>query len=206
MDLMALVAVAIALVGSFGEMISKYERFSLKEILNWYLGLYLLINGFFAFITYYFLPDVAAFFLQPDQVAWMQQPTWGRVFVAAFGYMAIARTKVLTIKETPIGIDTLYDAFASFCLRHTNTAIENAREAILEAVYKDYSSLQVYEDAFDARLKSAVESERETLRSQRKVIRSSTLKEKVKCKSIGNLLLQIVGSEKELRNALESAK
>ena len=94
---MAIWTVLIALAASFGEMLSKYETKVLRDILNRYLFVYLGINAVFAFATYCFLPSVARFFLLPEQVAWVQGQSWGRVFIAAFGYMVIVRAKVMTI-------------------------------------------------------------------------------------------------------------
>lgn len=107
MDGMAIWTVLLALAASFGEMLSKHEKRVLRDILNRYLFLYLGINAVFALAAYYFLPSIAQFFFQPEQIAWVTGQSWGRVFIAAFGYMVIVRAKVVTIKDTPIGLDTL---------------------------------------------------------------------------------------------------
>src|SRR2546421_664606 len=120
MDGMAIWTVLLALVASFGEMLSKYEKRVFRDIVNRYLVLYLGINAIFAFATYFFLPSIAQLFFNLEQIGWVNDSSCGRVFVAAFGYMVIVPAKVVTIKDTPIGIDTLYDAFARYCLRHTN--------------------------------------------------------------------------------------
>jgi hypothetical protein len=118
-----LTAVVIALVANFGEILSKNETRTLRDIVNPYLFIYLIINGFFVGVVYYFLPDIAGFVLNQKYSSWAQGDTWGRVLIAAFGYLVIVRAKFITIKDTPIGIDTLYDTFAQYCLRHTNMRI-----------------------------------------------------------------------------------
>jgi hypothetical protein len=201
---MALYAVVIAVVASFGEMLSKYESKVVRDILNQYLLLYLAINGFFAYVTYYFLPDIAQYVLKPEYATWAQGETWGRVFVSAFGYLVIVRAKFITIKDTPIGIDTLYDTFARYCLRHTNIKIANRQDRILNETYNKHKELKRYEVALEMRITSAPESERETIRAERNVILSSTLPDYIKCKRLGELLLRIVGTKDELERALAS--
>jgi len=204
MDWMAIWTVLLALAASFGEMLSRDEKRVFRDIVNRYLVLYLGINGVFAFATYFFLPSVAQLFFKPEQIGWVKDSSWGRVFVAAFGYMVIVRAKVVTIKNTPIGIDTLYDAFARYCLRHTNMVMNNRRNDILDEVYGKYQDLERYRIAFDDRLSSAPEEERETLRAQRDNVLSSSLTAQVKCKRLGELILDIVGTREELEKALES--
>lgn len=201
---MALWTVLIALAVSFGEMLSKYEWKVVRDIFNRYLLIYLGINGVFAFAAYYFLPSIAQFFFKPEQVAWVQGQSWGRVFFAAFGYMVLVRSKVFTIKDTPVGLETLYNTFANYCLRHTGVLIQNRQNDDLDAVYQTYSELPRYQIALDDRLNSAPESERETIRAQRDNIISSTLATHVKCKRLGELLLRIVGTRVELLKALAS--
>jgi hypothetical protein len=203
-DWMALCAVLIALAVSFGEMLAKYESKVIHDIFNRYLLIYLGINGVFAFAAYYFLPNIAQFFLKPEQSSWVQGQSWGRVFFAAFGYMALVRSKVFTIKDTPIGLETLYNTFANYCLRHTNTLIQNRQADELDAVYGQYAELLRYQIALDDRLNNAPENERETIRAQRDTILSSGLAAHVKCKRLGELLLRIVGTRAELEKALAS--
>jgi len=204
MDWMALWAVLIALAVSFGEMLSKYEWKVVRDIFNRYLLIYLGINGLFAFAAYYFLPSIAQFFLKPEQIPWVQGQSWGRVFFSAFGYMILVRSKVFTIKDTPVGLDTLYNTFANYCLRHTGVLIQNRQNDDLDAVYQTYSELPRYQIALDDRLNSAPENERETIRAQRDNIVSSTLATHVKCKRLGELLLRIVGTRDELVKSLAS--
>jgi hypothetical protein len=204
MDWMAPWAVLIALAVSFGEMLSKYEWKVVRDIFNRSLLIYLGINGVFAFAAYYFLPSIAQFFLKPEQVAWVQGESWGRVFFSAFGYMVLVRSKVFTIKDTPVGLDTLYNTFANYCLRHTGVLIQNRQNDDLDAVYQRYSELPRYEIALDDRLSSTPEGERETSRAQRDNIISSTLATHVKCKRLGELVLRIVGTRPELVKALAS--
>jgi hypothetical protein len=185
-------------------MLSKYETKIVSDIFNRYLAIYLVINGLFAFSAYYFLPGIAQFFLSAEQVPWVQQSSWGRVFFAAFGYMVIVRTKVFTIKDVPIGPDVLYNTFANYCLRHTNTLIQNRQDAELHAVYEIFSDLKLYQTALEDRLDSAPANERETIRMQRDQIVTSTLVPHVKCKRLGELLLRIVGTRIELERALKN--
>jgi len=201
---MALWAVLLALAVSFGELLSKYESKVVRDIFNRYLVIYLGINGLFAFAAYYFLPSIAQFFLKPEQVGWAQGQSWGRVFFASFGYMVLVRSKVFTIKDTPVGLETLYNTFANYCLRHTGMLIQNRQNDDLDAVYQTYSELLRYQIALDDRLDSAAASERETIRAQRDNIMSSTLATHVKCKRLGELLLRIVGTRAELLKALAS--
>jgi hypothetical protein len=203
MDWMAFWTVVIALVASFGEMISKHESKVIGDIFNRYLLLYLGINAVFAFATYHFLPSIAQFFLKPEQLAWATGSTWSRVFVAAFGYMVIVRAKVLTIKDTPIGVDTLYDTFARYCLRHTSVLINNRQNDILENVIQRFRDLGRYQIALEDRLASAPEGERETIRAQKENILASSLPAHVKCKRLGELILRIVSTRAELEKALE---
>lgn len=204
MDSMAIWTVLLASAASLGEMLSKYEKRVFQDIINRYLFLYLGINAVFAFAAYFFLPGIAQLFLKPEQIQWVNGASWARVFVAAFGYMVIVRAKVVTIKDTPIGIDTLYDAFARYCLRHTNMLINNRRNDVLDKVYSKFGELNLYTIAFDDRLQSAPEGERETLRAQRDNILSSRLTDQVKCKRLGDLILDIVGTAGELEKALQS--
>ncbi len=203
---MALWTVLIAIAVSLGEILSKYERRVFRDIINWYVVLYLSFNGIFAYATYCFLPGVADYFLKPEQIAAVQGSTWTRVFVSAFGYMVIVRAKVFTIKDTAVGLDTLYNSFAQYCLRHTNMVINNRRAGILDDVFANYNALAQYQSAFEDRLPGAPDTERETLRAQRDTVISSQLNEGIKCKRLGELILQIVGTKEELIKALKAAK
>ena len=140
MDWMALWTALIATVVSFGEMLSKYERKVIGDILNRYLLIYLGINGLFAFGAYHLLPSIADLVLKPEQAELVRNHAGWHVFVSAFGYLVLVRTKLFTVKDTPIGIDTLYTTFANYCLRHTNTMIRNRQNADLEAVYQKFGS------------------------------------------------------------------
>jgi hypothetical protein len=200
-----LIAVLIALVANFGEILSKNESRIIRDIVNRYLFIYLIINGFFAGIVYYFLPDIAKFVLKPEYTSWAQGDTWGRVLIAAFGYLVIVRAKFITIKDTPIGIDTLYDTFAQYCLRHTNMRIMIRQDRILDSVFQKFNQLAPYQSALDNWIPNAPANEQETIRSQRDTILASTLANNIKCKRLGQLLLRIVGSQDELERALTSA-
>jgi hypothetical protein len=198
-------AVLIALVASFGEILSKNEFRIIRDIINPYLFIYLIINGFFAGVVYYFLPDIAKFVLKPEYAAWAQSDNWGRVFISAFGYLAIVRAKFITIKDTPIGIDTVYDTFARYCLRHTNTRIMNRQDTILDEVYQRYNELNRYQAALENVIPNAPLDEQETLRSQRDLIVNSQFPNNIKCKRLGQLILRVVGTRSELERVLRNA-
>jgi hypothetical protein len=200
-----LVAVFIALVANFGEILSKNESRIIRDIVNPYLFIYLAINGFFAGLVYYFLPDIAKFVLKPEYVTWAQGDTWGRVFISAFGYLVIVRSKFITIKDTPIGIDTLYDTFAQYCLRHTNMRIMIRQDRVLNDVYSKYNSLDLYRSALENWIPNAPLNEQETIRSQRDTILAANLPDNIKCKRLGQLILRIVGVKAELERALANA-
>lgn len=200
-----LIAVLIALVASFGEVLSKYENKILRDIVNVYLFIYLAINGFFAGVAYYFLPTVATYLLKPENVSWVQGDSWGRILFAAFGYLVLVRAKFITIKDMPIGIDTLYDTFAKYCLRHTNTQINNRQDQLLDATYTKHNVLKHYEEALESRITDAPAEDRETIKTQRDTILNSKLTDRLKCKRLGQLILRIVGTQKELERALSEA-
>jgi hypothetical protein len=204
MDWMSIWTVLLALAVSFGEMLSKYESKVIRDIFNRYLLIYLGINGLFAFAAYYFLPSIAQFFLKTEQVGWVQGQSWGRVFFSAFGYLIIVRSKVFTIKDTPIGLDTLYNTFASYCLRHTYILIQNRQSSELDEVYTSFPEQKRYEIALEDRLNGAPDNERETIRAQRDTVVSSSLPTHIKCKRLGELLLRIVGTRDELEKSLRS--
>jgi hypothetical protein len=84
--------------------------------------------------------------------------------------------------------------------------INNRRNDILDQVFGKFSELDRYQQAFDDRLPSAPEGERETLRAQRDNIISSSLTDQVKGKRLGELVLEIVGTAKELEKALSSVQ
>ncbi len=198
-------AILIALAANFGEILSKNESRIIRDILNPYLFIYLIINGFFAGVVYYFLPHIAQFALKPEYASLTQGNSWGRVFIAAFGYLVIVRAKFITIKDTPIGIDTLYNTFAQYCLRHTNMRIMIRQDIILGTVYQRYADLKSYRAALDNWIPNAPQEEQETIRSQRDAILASNVADNVKCKRLGQLILRIVGREAELLRALSTA-
>lgn len=194
---------SVALVASFGEILSRNQHRVLSDILNRYLLLYLTLNGIFAYLTYHFLPDIAQLVLKPENVGWVKS-AWGRVFIAAFGYLVIVRTKLITIRDVPIGVDALYNAFADYCLRHTNMLIRNKQSAVLEAVYAKYKELKRYQHAFIEHLPSAPMNEQRTLQAQAEAVsNAATLPEHIKCKRLAELLLMIVGTRDELEAALK---
>jgi hypothetical protein len=205
MSLFLLIAIVIALIANFGEILSKNESRTIRDIVNPYLFIYLTINGFFAGVVYYFLPDIAKFVLKPEYASWAQSDTWGRVLIAAFGYLVIVRSKFITIKDTPIGIDTLYDTFAQYCLRHTNMRIMIRQDRILDDVFHKYNDLNRYQAALENQIPNAPTNEQETIRSQRDTIMASTLPENIKCKRLGQLILRIVGAQAELDRVLAAA-
>lgn len=198
-------AVLVALVASFGEILSKNVSRTIRDIVNPYLFIYLAINGFFAGVVYYFLPDIARFVLKPDYASWAQGDNWGRVFISAFGYLVIVRAKFITIKDTPIGIDTLYDTFAQYCLRHTNMRIMNRQDRILDAVFQRFNDLNRYQAALENVIPNAPPDEQETIRSQRDTILAASLNNNIKCKRLGQLILRIVGTQSELERVLTNA-
>lgn len=200
-----IVAIMIALVANFGEILSKNESRTIRDIVNPYLFIYLIINGFFAGLVYYFLPDIATLVLKPEYVSWAQGNSWGRVLIAAFGYLVIVRAKFITIKDTPIGFDTLYNTFAQYCLRHTNMRIMIRQDRILDTVYRTYNVLGRYTAALDNWIPNAPPDEQETIRAQRDTILASSLADNIKCKRLGQLLLRIVGTQTELERALSTA-
>jgi hypothetical protein len=205
MSLFLVIAVAIALIANFGEILSKNESRTIRDIVNPYLFIYLTINGFFAGVVYYFLPDIARFVLNPEYSSWAQGDTWGRVLIAAFGYLVIVRSKFITIKDTPIGIDTLYDTFAQYCLRHTNMRIMTRQDRILDEVFQRFNTLNRYKAALENQIPNAPTNEQETLRTQRETILASTLLDHIKCKRLGQLILRIVGTQAELERVLAAA-
>jgi hypothetical protein len=200
-----IIAILIALAANFGEILSKNESRTIRDIVNPYLFIYLTINGFFAGLVYYFLPDIAQFVLKPEYASWANGNSWGRVLIAAFGYLVIVRAKFITIKDTPIGIDTLYNTFAQYCLRHTNMRIMIRQDRILDSVYQTYNDLRRYTAALDNWIPNAPQEEQETIRAQRDTVLASTLTDNIKCKRLGQLLLRIVGTQAELERALSTA-
>jgi len=205
MSLFLLIAILIALIANFGEILSKNESRTIRDIVNPYLFIYLTINGFFAGVVYYFLPDIASFVLKPEYATWAQGDTWGRVLIAAFGYLVIVRSKFITIKDTPIGLDTLYDTFAQYCLRHTNMRIMIRQDRILDDVFQKYNDLNRYQAALESQIPNAPTNEQETIRSQRDTIMASGLSPNIKCKRLGQLILRIVGTQAELERVLTAA-
>ena len=205
MSLFLLIAILIALVANFGEILSKNESRTIRDIVNPYLFIYLAINAFFAGVVYYFLPDIARFVLKPEYASWAQGDTWGRVLIAAFGYLVIVRSKFITIKDTPIGLDTLYDTFAQYCLRHTNMRIMIRQDRILDSVFQTYHELNRYQAALENQIPNAPTNEQETIRSQRDTILASTLPDNIKCKRLGQLILRTVGAQAELERVLAAA-
>ncbi len=205
MSLFLLIAILIALIANFGEILSKNESRTIRDIVNPYLFIYLTINGFFAGVVYYFLPDIASFVLKPEYATWAQGDTWGRVLIAAFGYLVIVRSKFITIKDTPIGLDTLYDTFAQYCLRHTNMRIMIRQDRILDDVFQKYNDLNRYQAALESQIPNAPTNEQETIRSQRDTIMASGLSLNIKCKRLGQLILRIVGTQAELERVLTAA-
>jgi hypothetical protein len=125
--------------------------------------------------------------------------------IAAFGYLVIVRAKFITIKDTPIGFDTLYNTFAQYCLRHTNMRIMIRQDRILDTVYRTYNVLGRYTAALDNWIPNAPPDEQETIRAQRDTILASSLADNIKCKRLGQLLLRIVGTQTELERALSTA-
>jgi hypothetical protein len=199
-DWYAVSAVLLAIVASFAEVLSPNIRRPLADIFNRYLLLYLLLNAILAYVTYHFLPDVAQIFLKPENVKWAQNG-WGRAFVAAFGYLVIIRTKVITISGTPIGVDAVYTAFASYCLSHTNILIENKEFKKLREVYSKFQGLKRYEYALGERM-PIDPAMKATVEAQRKAVLESTFPESRKCKALAQILLGIVGNQDELEKAL----
>jgi hypothetical protein len=114
------------------------------------------------------------------------------------------RTKFLTIGDTPIGIDAIYNQFASYCLRHTNILIQNKQNAVLEAVYAQHKELKRYQHALTDRLSDAPKDELATIQAQAESLNNSALPEHIKCKRLAGLLLRIVGTRAELETALQN--
>lgn len=201
---MAFYTVAIAVVASLGEILSKNQSKTIRDILNVYLIAYLAINGFFAFVTYQFLPAIAAYILKPEYTGWAQGASWGRVFIAAFGYLVIVRAKFITINDTPIGVDTLYEAFSKYCLTHLRIAIDNRQDRILNEAYGKFPRPEQYEEALQMRLPNLTADEQKTIEAEIARVKGLNKSDHIKCKMMGILLLRIVGTKEAMINTLES--
>ncbi|MCG3161623.1 MAG: hypothetical protein JMDDDDMK_02812 [Acidobacteria bacterium] len=201
---MAFYTIVIAVVASLGEILSKNQSKTIRDIFNAYLIAYLAINGFFAYVTYQFLPAISAYILKPEYASWAQHESWGRVFIAAFGYLVIVRAKFITINDTPIGVDTLYDAFSKYCLTHLRTAIDNRQDQILNEIYNKFPRLDLYEEALQIRLPNLAADEQKTIEAEIARIKGLNKTDHIKCKMMGILLLRIVGTQDAMIKTLQS--
>lgn len=201
----AITAMFLACVSCLGEMVSKNESKVLQQILNRYTGYYLALNVVASYVTYCMLPAIAPMVLQPDQLGWASKETWPRTFVAAFGYMVIVRTKFVTIKEYPIGIESVYKAFSDYCLRHSQRLIRIRLDRELDEIVVKFPRLQTYDFAIDDQKSNAQEVDRLKITSQYDSIKASSLAEKIKCKRIAELLYGIVGTKEEVIRVLKNA-
>ena len=199
---MAIYAVLIALAASIAEMLSKYESKVFKDIINPYLFIYLAINGLCAYVLYHFLPDIAQNLLGNKTLDLIQKDSWQRVFIAAFGYLIAIRAKLLTIQDTPIGIEAFYQALTKYCLHHMNTSITNRTDKVLARIYTEYREVNCYVLALSARVSDAPERQREIFQNQILAICASKDVDYIKCRKLGRILLKIVSTEKELKRVL----
>jgi hypothetical protein len=199
-------AVLIAVIVSLAEILSKYESKAVPDIFNLYLLLYLSINGIFACLIYVALPDIAQNFLDPKTASLVQGSTWQRALIAAFGYLVAVRSKFLTIQDTPIGIETFYQTLTKYFLRHMDTNITNRTNYILSRMYNEYGHKEVvrYSIALEIRMSDAPEKNRESLQYKKESVLASNENDYIKCMKLGQLLLDIVGHEKELQRVLSN--
>ncbi|MEO0684026.1 MAG: hypothetical protein AAFY76_03000 [Cyanobacteria bacterium J06649_11] len=87
-----------------------------------------------------------------------------------------------------------------------NTRITNRTDHALNKMYHEHGYKEVgrYSIALEIRLSDAPEKDRESLQDKKVAIMASDDVAYVKCKKLGQLLLNIVGTEKELQQVLQN--
>ncbi|MBC8231417.1 hypothetical protein H8E77_17835 [bacterium] len=203
---MILLAIALALAITFSEILTKYERKLLKHIVNRYLLLYLSINGFLASIVYLILPDVASFLLSENIESIVQSDSRIRALIAGFGYALVLRSKLTDIKigehEVPAGFDIIYQALTNYLLRHTERAIQIKEIQILQRICEDFQDINTYLGALDFIIEAMPVSERDEFSTRIQEIREDSQEDNKKCISLAKILLEQLGSEKEVKSML----
>ncbi len=120
--LCGLIAIAIAVVASSMELLSKYQARSLREIFfSPYYLLFALLNALFCALVYWALPYLGSILVRSEFLPSLENPLV-RAIVAGLGYLVIARTSLLDItvrgQTVGIGFDAIYTTTAQYLLRH----------------------------------------------------------------------------------------
>lgn len=122
------VAVAIAVILSSVELLTKYQERNFREI--FFSGPYLAfasLNAIFCLIVYFALPGLGTVALEPTLAAKLDSTPIVRAVAAGLGYLLIARSSILdlTVKGATLGVgfDGIYNSISQFLLRHHSKQI-----------------------------------------------------------------------------------
>src|SRR5260221_14416132 len=121
------VAVSIALGLSIAELLQKYPDRTARELfLSSTFLAFLGVNAIVCLVVYLLLPNIADLFAasdgkSADWVSHLKTDGWLRALVAGFGYLTVARAKIIEFKgpggaSIPIGFELLYNAFTNWLI------------------------------------------------------------------------------------------
>lgn len=138
----ALLAVAIAVILSSVELLTKHQSRSLREIFasGYYVG-FALLNAFFCFLVYWTLPWLSGALFNA-QLPIDVDTGLGRALAAALGYLVVARLSILDITTKTgetygAGFDAIYNGVAQYLLRHHNRRLRRAMRADFFTLYDE---------------------------------------------------------------------
>ena len=192
------VSLFAAAVG-IGELISRYRDDPVSALRTLPASVYVLINVLVALAALFFIRQFGITFgLQP--ATGNATLRWTQVLAAAFGAMAIFRTSLFTVRaggqDIPVGPNILLQVLLSFADREVDRLRALARIDIVERAMKGVSFQQAYEalPAYClALMQNLTKEEQETLARQINAVRTSTIQEQIKVRTLGLLLLGVVG-------------
>ena len=139
--LYGLVAVAIAVVLSSLELLTRYRSRGLWDIFwSRHYACFALLNAAFSFLVYWVLPHLSNIVVKPEFSGTVDQGLV-RAVAAGLGYLIIARTSMLDITTKGgstfgVGFDVVYNGLAQYLLDHHRRQMRKTMRDEFQTVFQ----------------------------------------------------------------------
>ena len=129
-------ALAVAFTLSFAELLTKYRAHIFRDLLNVYLGIYLLLNCFFAYLVYALIPLITSS---------VGQGSFEHAMIAGFGYAVVLRAKLITVtvdkRQYALGPEILYTGLMNYVSFHLENRMRSKRDAIRDRLLQKQAEI-----------------------------------------------------------------
>jgi len=197
-----LLAIGIALALSSSELLIKYRSNLLRDLLNVYLFIYLVLNVFFAYVAYLLIPLIP--FASPVKVG-----SFWHSLLAGLGYALILRTKLLTVtvgkQELAVGPELLYTGLMNYVGFHLENRVHAKRDATRARLLQAFTSPELFRIALNIKINEIQDPQvkHDLELSRDEILNSKVMSEIEKTYGIIRLLIETQPDEKALTGFLQ---